>query len=266
MEKTPGFRPYLILLVLFGISGLLLATTVDVGITDEAGVRLELPTSLGDAWTGHEVVFCHNPYCGRSWLVKDLTPDAGGKTVCPENYRGEPCGGELRTMALGEYQILPKDTVIFKKQYQHNLDPERTVHVAVVLSGEDRTSIHRPETCTQAQGNTIDLAHVIQVPLANGRELGVMVLDLRRVLPGGRVLKSYYAYWFSGKDRDTPHHHERVLWMSLDRVFRSVAHRWAYIAVAGERSPEEGNNAHHAEIREIVALLYPQIRLEELNP
>jgi hypothetical protein len=261
METKSGRRPYLILLLLFGISGLLLATTVDVGLTDVAGVTETLPDTLGSSWTGHTVLYCHNPYCGRGWLEKDVPPGEDGQRHCPENYRGEPCGGELRTQSLGEYLVLPKDTLITKKQYQQTREPRRKVDVAVVLSGEDRTSIHRPETCTQAQGHTIDSAQVIDVDLPDGRKLGVMVLNLRRQLHGGRTLNSYYAYWFTGKDRDTPHHHERTLWMIMDQVFRNVAHRWAYISVAGERSAVADDTAHFDEIREVVSLLYPQIRL-----
>ncbi len=261
MAKTSLLHPYVILFALLGATALLLALTVDVTLTDESGVRTELPETLGDTWRGDEVLFCHNRFCGRSWLAGDVDPGPDGLRHCPRNYRDEPCDGELRTLSIGEYEILPKDTVIFKKEY-HRLDaPEREVNVSVVLSGEDRTSIHRPETCMQAQGNTIVSTPVIEVPLQGQAPLKVMVLNLNRTLPGGRQLPSYYAYWFSGKDRDTPHHHERALWMSMDRVFRGVAHRWAYIAVAGRRELDDFDTTHHEEIREVVGLLYPAIRV-----
>ena len=101
---------------------------------------------------------------------------------------------------------------------------------------------------------------VIPVPLAGRPDLEVMVLDmvtnLRRPNQPDLSLPRYYAYWFVGKDRETPHHGQRMLYMGLDRVLRSVAHRWAYISVSGMRDPARPD-AHFDEIREVLALIYP---------
>lgn len=262
MEAKPGVRPYLILLFLFGCAGALLAFTVDVRVSDEAGVKPSLPVALGDDWTGYDVLFCQEADCGRSWLAKDLEPNADGEFRCPQNWRGEACGGALDAMARGEKMILPGDTVIFKKQYFHNRDPEDSVYAAVVLSGKDRSSIHRPEVCMAGQGNTIEKSEVIEVPLPGREPLQVMVLNLSRKA-GPHTRHSYYAYWFVGKDRETALHWERVLWMGLDRILRNVSHRWAYISVSGERGMDPTDTAHHAEIRKVVGDLYPQLVLAD---
>jgi len=259
MEKKPGIRQHLTLLAFFGVTLLLLGFTVDVDISDEAGVRTYLPDTLGESWVGYDVLFCHNPLCGRSWLLRDLEPREDGGQVCERTWTGHPCGGPLHPMSYGEYNVLPKDTVIFKKQYFHARDPEDSVYAAVVLSGSDRTSIHRPELCMTGQGHVIASSEVIEVPLEGRGPIQVMVLNLTRDLPGGQSFTSYYAYWFVGKDKETPHHLERMVWMGRDRIFRNVAHRWAYIAVSGAR-PREGD-AHYARIREVVGQLYPQITL-----
>jgi hypothetical protein len=49
--------------------------------------------------------------------------------------------------------------------------------------------------------------------------------------------------------------------MALDRIFRNVAHQWAYIAVSGERDADLENKEHYDEIRDVVSRLYPEISL-----
>lgn len=261
MEKKPGLRQYLNLFLLFGITGLLLGFTVDVSVTDEAGILTKLPDRLGDQWTGHDILFCHSLHCGRDWLVRDLEPNQDGVYTCPMDFRGNPCGGKLHTMSLGEWDILPKDTVLLKKRYFHNENPERTVFASIVLSGDDRSSIHRPEVCMVGQGNRIESSEVIEVSLDGREPLRVMVLNMSRTIPGHPTFHTYYAYWFVGKDKETPHHLERAVWMAWDRVFRNVSHRWAYLAVSGPRAADLSDTSHHEQIREIVASLYPQISL-----
>lgn len=263
MEKTVGIRQYLTLLLLFGITLLLLGFTVDVTVTDEAGVRTELPATLGSEWTGFDVLFCHSLICGRSWLVRDLEPDDEGRFRCLHDWNGHPCGNLLHPMSYGEFIALPRDTIIFKKQYFHNERPEDTVFAAVVLSGNDRSSIHRPEVCMTGQGHRIEGRQIIEVTLPGRGPLQVMVLNLSRPLPNGQTMKSYYAYWFVGKDVETPHHLERMLWMGRDRIFRNVAHRWAYIAITGPRSP--GDSRYLEQIQDVISLLYPQISLIDLE-
>ena len=89
-----------------------------------------------------------------------------------------------------------------------------------------------------------------------------MVLDMiRRFRAGDRTVEQthYYAYWFVGKDRETASHIQRMIWMGTDRIFRNVAHRWAYISVSGLRA--EAGAAHHEEITSFVQDLYPEISL-----
>ncbi|MGA0333628.1 MAG: hypothetical protein ACO3N7_00430 [Kiritimatiellia bacterium] len=259
-------NPYLMLGLLFAITSYFLLNTVDITVTDEAGVRQSLPETLGDSWVGYDVLFCQNPSCGRSWLTRDIPLNEDGTRVCPRDWQDHPCGGELLTMALGEKLVLPRDTVMLKKQYLLKDQPDTKVFTSVVLSGKDRTSIHRPEVCLDAQGNVIESSRILEVPLANGRSIKVKVLDISRKYSPSYTHYSYYAYFFIGKDRTTPLHFERLLWMSLDRVFRNVAHRWAYIAVSGERNPLEGDTAYLDQIQEVVGCLYPQISLLEDAP
>jgi hypothetical protein len=48
-----------------------------------------------------------------------------------------------------------------------------------------------------------------------------------------------------------------MVWMATDRIFRNVAHRWAYIAISGGR--EAGTDRHLEELEAFVAGLYPAV-------
>lgn len=247
-----ALKPYLTLIALLAITGLALALSVDVRTTDEAGVRVALPDQIG-AWRGEEMRFCLNPPCQKEFLLSQ-TRD---RNVCPA------CGGKLDCMSKPERDLLPPDTELLKKRY---LSPAGgVVYASIVMSGKERVSIHRPQMCLVGAGNTIDKTWKLPVPLEGRRRpLEVMVLDMTR---RGRALdghtfesKSYYAYWFVGKNRETPYHVQRMIWMATDRVLHNVSHRWAYIAVAGSR-PADDSAKHTPEILDFVHTLYPQITL-----
>ena len=113
-----------------------------------------------------------------------------------------------------------------------------------------------------AAGHEIVGERVIRIPLAGRAEpLEVMVLDMAKPYPGAdgapATYSSYYAYWFVGKDRETASHLARMAWMGYDRVFRGVSHRWAYIALAGQRQP--GSEAHLQTVADFASQLHPAL-------
>lgn len=261
-NASPTWKHCTLVLVLVAATATLVAG-VEIKYGAEAGVQEFLPAQLGNDWVGDEVLFCQSPTCGRSWLTRDVTTGDTEPPSCPEDWQGNRCDGQLFTMSLGERMILPPDTVMLKKKYENLTDPDRAVFCSVVFSGEHRNSIHRPETCMVGQGHVIENNVIIEVPLEGREPLEVMILHLSRKISENRFHHSYYAYWFVGKERETPLHHERMIWMSLDRVFKNITHRWAYIAVSGNRNEDLRNTDHYEEIREVVGQLYPQISLQK---
>lgn len=248
--ESRQLKPYVIVIALMVLTSLALAYTVDVNLTNEAGIRVELPDRIGD-WEGAELRYCQNPNHQREYLTSDLeNPD-----VCPD------CGHELYGMSLDERRILPADTIILKKRFRH--PSGQMVLASIVLSGADRSSIHRPQLCLTGQGQTITKSETITVPIAGRDELGVMVLDLHRNIraPDGTAheFTSYYAYWFVGKGRETPSHLQRMYWMATDRIFFNRAHRWAYISVSGYRPPD--SKSHHDQVSSFVSEFYPHMAL-----
>jgi len=248
------YRPFIIVVVLLALAVLALQFTVNVEVADQPGIRVALPPQLG-VWHGAELRFCHNAACLKDFALDHL-PDPA---KCPA------CGAELFTMSLVEYESLPKDTGFLKGKYTNSVGED--VFVSIVLSGRERESIHRPERCLVGQGNSIEGSLVLQVPLAGQAPLGVMVLKTTRpvdVRSGKRVLNGYYAYWFAGHGRVTPYHWERMFWLGWDRIVHSIAHRWAYIAIAGRRDAD--SEKYQEQIVSFTAALYPALQLSATPP
>jgi hypothetical protein len=247
------FKPYLVLIGMMSILSLALAFTVDVRVSDQAGVRMQLPNRIGE-WSGVDIRFCQNKECRKEFPANQLE----NIDICPA------CGGELSGMSYAESLQLPEDTELVRKQYRNPAG--EVIMVSIVLSGKERVSIHRPQMCLVGQGRTILEEEVDPVTIQGRKQpLDVMILDLERDvrLNDGRKFKvpEYYAYWFVGKNRETPHHMQRMIWMAMDRILFNVAHRWAYISVAGSRQP--GSDHYKEQVRDFVAKMYPEILLPD---
>jgi len=261
MEKR-SFTPYIVLIVLFVITALALAFTVDVTLSDRAGIRMQLPAVLPGGWTGDELRYSHDPENSKQYRVSELElPDIDPVT-----------GEKLFTMSLPEYDALPHDTQFIKSIYTNGTEQ---VFVSIVLSGRERDSIHRPERCLVGQGNTIVNQHfwnvvmpqTITVPLEGRPPLKVAVLETTRnyrTADGeNKAYHGYYAYWFVGQDRETPSHYMRMLWLAWDRVVHSRGHKWAYIAVSGERGDDENSKEYEKDVIAFIQKLYPHLVLDD---
>jgi Protein of unknown function (DUF3485) len=252
MEKTEksvlGFRLFVI--VALAVTGWALVEKTGVANSDEAGIVLVLPESVG-SWTGVDILFCPDRTCGGQYFAATLEDP----TRCPT------CGNPLDNMNWAERDMLPDDTGLVRKFYTQP-GSRAGIHTTIVLSGDDRSSIHRPQVCMTAAGNEIAEERTIQIPL-EGREdlLQVRVMDMSRSFTredGSQgSYNSYYAYWFVGKGRETASHVERMAWMAYDRIFHGVSHRWAYIAMSGGRLP--GSDAHLQSIANFASQLHPAL-------
>ena len=245
-------RPFVVTLTLLTLTSIALAVSVDVTITDRAGVKMALPSHVG-GWQGDAVRFCQQQRCQQQWFASQLT----NQDVCAK------CGGKLAGLSKIEVDLLPPDTEGVKERYR--TAEGRNLMVSVVLSGRERASIHRPEVCLDGQGNKITSSRVVEIPVVGRAPLKVKILELEHKAAAigteGQAVsfKSYYAYWFVGYGRETPNHWQRMAWMATDRIFHNVAHRWAYIAVAGVR--EDATRSYDKEVSDFIAQLYPQIAL-----
>ena len=258
------FKPHLILIGVMIIAALALAFTVDVTLSDKAGVSMKLPAALDGGWLGDELRYSHDAENPKQYRVSELDmPNVDPVT-----------GQKLFTMSLAEYDALPHDTEFVKSIYTNAAANQ--VFVSIVLSGRERDSIHRPERCLVGQGSTIVNQHfwnvvmpqIIEVPLEGREPLKVAVLETIRNYRGAdgehKTYYGYYAYWFVGQGRETPSHYMRMLWLAWDRVVHSISHKWAYIAISGDRIDEK-SNAYEQQVTDFVQKLYPHLLINRQN-
>lgn len=258
MEKSL-LKPFLSIILLMTLSIFALAFTVGVELDFIPGVAMKLPQQV-EGWDGNELRFCHNPevcaagYRDASFYVSDLEiPD-----ICPD------CGSHLFTMARAEKEQLPDDTEFVKSAYTN--DAGTRLYTSIVLSGTARDSIHRPQRCLKGQGNSLDGEYTLSVPLEGRDPLKVRVIKASRTFrtaEGPVPYYSFYAYWFVGQDRETPYHMGRMFWLAWDRVVRSTANRWAYIAVQGQREAE--GYEYEADIIDFVQQVYPHVLTDTMK-
>ncbi len=235
-----------ILALLFGATAWLLHAHVDIRLADAPGVRLAMPVRVG-AWQGRQIFYCHAPDCG--WFGT-LDPEPAAP-ACPS------CGAPLFPMALTEKELLPDDTHFLKVEYRRGAS---RLHASIVLSGDDRNSIHRPQRCLVAQGNTITASHTERISVDGRPPLRVMLLETvyqGPLRPGMDPPRSEFAYWFVGVDRETPYHLSRLFHLAWDRVVYGVAHRWAYILIGAPQQQGEGDFLDN--LRDFLPGWYPEV-------
>lgn len=144
--------------------------------------------------------------------------------------------GRRAEVAAVEREILPADTGFARKNYVAVNNAAQQVFLSVVLSGRDRSSIHRPELCLVGQGWTVEATKQVQVSLpergGGRREFPATLLRVRREIatPRGRtVVTQLVAYWFVGGDEVVATHAGRLLRDAWNRVAHGRADRWAYV-------------------------------------
>jgi EpsI family protein len=168
--------------------------------------------------------------------------------------------GRRAEVTAFEREILPPDTGYSRKLYVSLDDPGRSVFLSVVLSGRDRSSIHRPELCLVGQGWTIEGAatHRFRDPGRAAADFPATVLRVRRETPGpaGRAAAppEIVAYWFVGHDRVVAAYGQRMWYDALARL-GGRADRWAY--VLAQTDARDGETAALARIQSVLDATLP---------
>jgi EpsI family protein len=165
--------------------------------------------------------------------------------------------GQAAAVTAVEREVLPADTGFSRRMYVSLHDRAQQVFLSIVLSGRDRTSIHRPELCLVGQGWTIrgSARHRFRRPAAaGGGELPVTLLRIDREVAGPagelRAVPALLAYWFVGADRTVASHWERQVFTAVDRLRDLQAHRWAYVVV--QTHALDGEAAALARMQEVL--------------
>jgi exosortase len=168
----------------------------------------------------------------RSGII--LSADGRDPVDLP-TFLGADWIGRTSEVTEVERQVLPPDTGFSRKVYVSLADPSKQVFLSVVLSGRDRTSIHRPEYCLVGQGWTIcgSFTHRFEFPGAKG-DFPATVLRVEKAVmtPKGKTaVPQLFAYYFVGADVVVATHWERLARDAANRVLHGTSDRWAYVAV-----------------------------------
>lgn len=180
------------------------------------------------------------PMRGEAGVV--LARDGVNPVELPTFLRSEWVGWPAPVTAV-ERSILPPDTGYSRMEYVATRGGGR-VFLSLVLSGRDRTSIHRPELCLLGQGWTItgQSQHVFRYPERAGASFRATVLRVNRERTTARgkvVVPQLVAYWFVGSNHVAATHWERVLRDGWTRLTRGRADRWAYVLMQTDAADGE---------------------------
>ncbi len=174
--------------------------------------------------------------------------------------------GRRAEVSAVERDILPPDTGYSRRNYVAVANPAQWVYLSVVLSGRDRTSIHRPELCLVGQGWTIDAttAHTFARAGGPARDFPATVLHVRREVSTPRgpiVVPQLVVYWFVGGDAIVASHWRRLAVDAWNRVVYGRVDRWAYVLL--QTDARDGDAAAMARLQtvldETLPTLMPQV-------
>ena len=162
-----------------------------------------------------------------------------------------------------ELATLPKDTSFGRRLYRGPGGQE--LLLSVVLMGTDRTSIHKPEFCLEAQGWQILRREwaTVRVPRPQPYDLAVRKFTSSILMesPGGvsRRLSGVYVFWFVSAERLTASHWERIGYLTLDLLRTGRLPRWAYISCFSW-CPEGEEEAAFDRIKQFIAAAVPEFQ------
>ncbi len=142
--------------------------------------------------------------------------------------------GRRAEVTATERAVLPPDTGYSRKDYVAVADSAQRVFLSIVLSGRDRSSIHRPELCVIGQGWTIMgvTQHRFGAPGRGPGAIPATVLKVRREVPttrGSVIVSQLIVYWFVGGDTVESTYWRRLARDAWNRVIHARADRWAYV-------------------------------------
>ena len=196
-----------------------------------------------------------------------LAAGGSGPVELPTYLGSEWMGHRVEPEAI-ERAILPPDTGFSRKLYVNLEHPEEHVLLSIVLSGRDRSSIHRPELCLVGQGWTIDSAtrHRFAYPGDPAGGFEATVLDVHRHVQGpggGKVVPELVTYWFVGDNRVFASQAARIAYDAWIRVVHGRAPRWAYVFL--QTGAERGRGPAVARVQAVLDQALPRFQPPALS-
>jgi hypothetical protein len=159
-----------------------------------------------------------------------------------------------------EEEWLPSDTGLLKRRYYPRSASSqqealrRSLLASLILSGNDRRSLHRPQVCLEAAGWTIWKKTPTTIKVEGKEPFDVMDYSIRRQdkQADGSMKESraHYVYWWVGKSATTSSDFRRVWITVMDNIFRNINNVWGYPSVTTFVDLKEGATAAESEAAE----------------
>ena len=168
-----------------------------------------------------------------------------------------------------ELGMLPKDTTFGRRRYW--ADGGANADVNVVLMGQDRTSIHKPQFCLVGQGWNIEKSEVVNIKMQRPYvyELPVMKLTagIRTKGDNGNPMdiRGIYVYWFVADNKLTASHDSRMWSMAKNLLETGTLERWAYISYFSRCFPGQ-EEATFKRLEEFIVKSAPEFQIPAGKP
>jgi len=159
-----------------------------------------------------------------------------------------------------EKEFLPADTKFVKRLYSQ---PDYGgIFLQVVLSGQDRRSIHQPEVCLPSQGWVIKKKSKYSIKVDN--PINNLITTRIDVSFGkdNHMRNEIFLYWFMGNKRITSSYMKRIFLIGFDRCILRRNYQWAMLRIS-TNIDSNGTNIALKRLEKFVADLFPKISTED---
>ena len=206
------------------------------------------------------------------------------QTLAPPGVRTHPLSGSIRLQAdLPERVLnytsrsidieestlatLPKDTSFGQRRY--NSPDDFVVDLRVVLMGNDRTSMHKPQLCLTGQGWHINeiasTETAVRIDRPFAYDLPVVELVANQVFSvdgQNQPVSGVYVYWYVADDAMSASTSglQRMWWMASKLLRTGVLQRWAYVSCFAACAPGQ-ENVTFARMKQFIAAAAPEFQL-----
>lgn len=160
---------------------------------------------------------------------------------------------------------LPQDTSYVERCYT-STDDAPPIYGTIVLMGQDRTSIHRPEYCLIGQGFTPQEKKVVNISVAGPDPY---VMPVAKWTFGGTFMRpdgqkiqvsGLYVFWFVTDQVQTPDYLQFQYQLVKNLLLTGKLQRWAYVSYTTLCVPGQ-EEAAYERMEKVIAASVPAYQL-----
>lgn len=198
--------------------------------------------------------------------TRPIPGSANLEVVLPERVAGYT--GQLMPVDAIVTNVLPRDTSYGHCRYTSLTDTNVAAQVNVVLMGEDRASLHKPQFCLTGAGWAINKTEVDKIHMEQPvvYDLPVIKLTVSGQFNNGEgrpvQASGVYVYWYVADDAlsAAPSGSDRMWSTARQLVTTGVLQRWAYVSYFSY-GPPGSENELYARLKPLIAASVPEFQL-----